>query len=232
MAGASAAATGGNMISSLGTALIQSQTAMTTNKTNIMYQDSIVNRGEHAFTDIGLPKAMYYGGNSITSPNTMFHLGGSNFYEGSGVNTNLPVFTSNPYQQYNHGGQPKYLGKGQASSRGISFQSGGFNSTTQGPVSPETGQTDRLGLGNGRYSAVPPPTLTYNSVGTQAGATSRDRFSQTTAPKNTYMRDSFAQVYPGNMMNRTENLYKGVPNPSYGFSASSAQFNKINPKFL
>lgn len=230
---ATAGATGGNMISSLGTAVIQSQTAEATNKANLGFQNSMVNRGEKSFTDIGLPKAMYYGGNSLTSPNQMFHLGGSNFYEGSGVNTNLPVFTTNPYSQFSHQGQPKYLSKGSASNIGRSTETGGVSSTSEGSSMPysSTGQTDRVGLGAGRYSAVPPPKTLYNSAGTQAAIDSNTRFTQTVPDKKVYVRDAYSYTQPGLMMSQT-NPYRMSPGPSFGFSTSSAQYLKINPKFL
>lgn len=163
MFAAIAASAGSNMISSLGTAGIQAGTAIQTNNTNLNFQNSVIDRGEKAFQQIGLPKAFYYAGNNITSPNTMIHLGGQNFYEQSGVNANLPYFNTSPYMQYNKAGTPKALGKTQASSSTI-----------------QQGQNDRMGLGNGRYgpyNAVPPGNI-YNSAGTQTGNSTRSYSTQ------------------------------------------------------
>lgn len=236
---ATAGATGGNMMSSLGSALIQSQTAMATNKANLMFQSSMVDRGEQSFKDIGLPTSMYWGGNSITSPNTMFHLGGSNFYEGSGVNTNLPVFTTSPYQQYNHAGQPsKYVNRGQASMSGTASQNGGF---VRGETSDSSGQTDRVGLGAGRYSAVPPPLTTYNSAGTSMTGMTKDKYSTTDSfiktrgwatqtgfnsrnfgtqvPPGFNMRSSNTQVWNDPMDTRVVS-FNQTPIPEFGSSTS------------
>lgn len=167
MAGA-AISGGSNMISSLGSAGIQSATALESNKQNIDFQNSVISRGEQAFEDIGLPKASFWSGSQFQQPNTMFHLGGSNFYEGSGVNANLPTFTTSPYPQYNHSGKPSTLSSanrnlGPRGNFGDESRPGlGFNSQQQ--TTPKSLDYSGFVRGETQYNAVPPGN-TYNTVG-------------------------------------------------------------------
>lgn len=170
MVGSQAASSASNLASSLGTAAIQSETARSVNTQNLNFQQSIVDRGEKSFTDLGLPKAMYWGGQSITSPNTLFHLGGQNFYEGSGVNSNLPVFNSNPYMQFNKAGKPSSIGGTRSTSRpGLGFsEPGNLGSTIPKSLASEAtraGSQYPNFVKGGVYNAVNPGS-TYTTVGT------------------------------------------------------------------
>lgn len=168
-------------------AIKQSNTAKETNQTNLDFQNSVIGRGEKAFTDVGLPRAMYYSGNSIASPNTLVHLGGQNFYEQSGVNANLPYIGVSPYTQYNHAGSVKPVNSTQMTSQGPATTKNNSNLMNVGQtfVKEVQGQTDRVGLGAGRYSSVPPPVLDYNSRSTQTGFSSRDQGVQASPPTRT-----------------------------------------------
>lgn len=231
MAVAALAAAAGSSLAtvgaSLGAAAIQSATAKSTNQTNLEFQKSLIDRGEKSFTDKGLPSFLYWGGQSATTPNSLIHLGGQNFYEQSGVNSNLPYFTGAPYSQWNHVGTSKIQqqrpspGSSQISS-GMPIRTGrtttSISSTREGTQSDPgrisftvgsntfSGQTDKKGLGAGRYSAVPPPTLSYNSVGVQVSPYMKSSYAQAT----TGSRDAFAQTggrFTNNKGIMTQNLY-------------------------
>lgn len=191
-AAAAAAMVGGSMLSagsqlgaSLGTAAMQSNTAKETNTQNINFQNSVISRGESSFTELGLPRAMYWNGNTLGSPNTLIHLGGTNFYESSGINANLPYFSASPYSQLSHYAKPS-LKQTSSTQNFVSSKpspSVSFNSKTQGVTinglgNLYSGQTDRVGLGAGRYSAVPPPQLTYNSVGVGTSTSTSSKYTQ------------------------------------------------------
>lgn len=191
MAAVAAALVGGSMLSSasqlgssLGTAAMQSKTARDTNTQNINFQKSVISQGESSFTELGLPRAMYWNGSTLGSANTLIHLGGTNFYESSGVNANLPYFSANPYSQLSHYARPNMKQTNQSFvSPNRPEPSVSFNSKTQGVTfnglgSMFSGQTDRTGLGAGRYSAVPPPQLTYNSVGVGTSTSTSSKFTQ------------------------------------------------------
>lgn len=221
MAAAIAAAVGGSIISaganaasSLGTAAIQSNTARETNDKNLAFSNSVIDRGEKAYQDVGLPKFMYYAGNPAVSPNTMFHLGGQNFYEGSGVNTNLPILTTSPYAQYNHGGKPGPIANKGATRPGTT---GMYNSTESGIAFESGGQLDRQGLGTGRYNNVPPPTLSYNSRDVQ------------TSPK--YFSDKGVNALP---QTRSTGMNTTIANPNImrgaGTQTSESSFRVISPR--
>lgn len=202
---AAAAAAGGSMISagaqlgsSLGTAKMQSDTAKETNTQNLDFQKSVINRGESSFTELGLPRAMYWNGNSLGSANTLIHLGGTNFYESSGINANLPYFSASPYSQLSHYSKPnmKQMNGPQNFVKSQSSPSVSFNSQSQGVTingleKASAGQTDRVGLGYGRYSAVPPPTLTYNSIGVGTSTATRTSYSQTNNNPYKYVRPGY-----------------------------------------
>lgn len=193
----------GNLASSLGAAGIQSATAQSINSKNIDFQNSVINRGVDSYKSVGLPEAMYWSNEKLTQPNTMFHLGGQNYAEGMGVNSNLPVFTTS-MQQYNKAGRAGPISstnrmQPQSSSKSMSKEVvvGASNGSTNMP-----GQNDRAGLGVGRYSAVPPPNLLYNSVGAQASTSSRNAFTQAGSQSQTrfsqtggsFTRNAFAQT--------------------------------------
>lgn len=215
MAAALAAAVGGSSISaasqlgaSLGTASIQSNTAMKTNTQNLDFQKSMIDRGESSYTEVGMPRYMFWGGNSSgvpSIPHTLIPLGGQNFYEQSGVNANLPYFTSSPYSQFTNSGTPN--------SR--SFQKNSMNNTpTPTPRQnfvPGLGQTDRTGLGAGRYSAVPPPTLTYNSVATGTNVSTYNKSIQN-SPRMMTSYSQTGQQFTQNKYVQTYNPYKWVSN--------------------
>lgn len=101
----------------LGAASIQAATSAGTNNAQINFQESLVDRGEKSFTNAGLPSFMYWGGNKSDQslPNTQYHVGGSNFSQAIGVNANLPIISTNPYQQAEHGAMPKNIGGNKAS---------------------------------------------------------------------------------------------------------------------
>lgn len=197
----SAAATVG---ATVGTAKAQTAQAQQSQTSQQNFQESIIDRGLQSYRDAGLPDFAYWSQGQYNGPNTLTSLGGSNFYEGSGVNANLPYFTS-PWTQYMHTGKP--LPQEQQQTQGKVRNTGTtLRTTSQGapnvPVTTgesnpgpsqlnsQTGQTDRLGLGNGRYNAVPPPTLTYNSVGVGTSYGARNVAAQAT----TSMRDRTVQT--------------------------------------
>lgn len=169
---------GATLGASLGAAQIQSDTAKYTQQKDQDFRLAMTQRGENSYVEAGLPKFMYYGGSS--GPNTKYQLNGNNFYEGSGVNSNLPYFSSStPYSQFLHGGKPDQ--KALSTRQENTVIHGG---TEQNPTS---GQTGRTGLGSGLYSAVPPPNLTYNSVGTGTNLRSTDKYTQAgSSTRNTY----------------------------------------------
>lgn len=192
-AAAAAAVLGGGLLSagsqlgaSLGTAAMQSNTAKETNTQNINFQKSVIDRGESSFTELGLPRAMYWNGNTLGSPNTLIHLGGTNFYESSGINANLPYFSANPYSQLSHYAKPnmKQMNSSQNFVRpnrpepSVSFNSQTQGVTINGLGGIYAGQNDRVGLGAGRYNAVPPPNLTYNSVGVGTSVSTSTKYAQ------------------------------------------------------
>lgn len=196
----------------------QSKTAVDTNTTNLNFQKSIIDRGEKSFTDIGLPSAMYWGGNTVRSPNTLVHLGGQNFYEQSGVNSNLPFIGSSPYTQYNHAGQPRTIGN---NSTNLATKQGGINSSSPGePIQfvRGSGQNDRLGLGAGRYSAVPPPA-SDNTRAVQATVGTRDQVVQSsphmvnsaTTMRGSLTRDAFTSYNPPRGMSFNSSSSASVP---------------------
>lgn len=97
MAGLIAAALGGSTISAvsqLGTAGIQTG-----------QQQSVIDQGLTAYRSAGIPDFMYFSGQQMHMPNTNVSLGGSNYYNTTGVNLNTPTIT-NDYQQYNKTGKP------------------------------------------------------------------------------------------------------------------------------
>lgn len=97
MAGLIAAALGGSTISAvsqLGSAAMQTG-----------QQQSVINQGVNSFKAAGMPEFMYFSGQQMHMPNTNVSLGGSNFYNTTGVNLNTPTI-SNEYQQYNKTGKP------------------------------------------------------------------------------------------------------------------------------
>lgn len=221
IAGGSALATVG---SSLGAAGIQAANQTSINEKNLAFQQqqfdyskSLVDRGVNSFKNAGLPEFMYWGGQNDASqiPSTLFHLGGSNFYEGMGVNSNLPYFTPSPYSQWMHTGQPKGAQQDPKSPSISSFgrnsgaSSGSISSNSSATDQSNTrsftvgnrtfsGQTDTKGLGNGRYNATPPPSLAYNSRGVGTNNSYRSFSSQTFNPT----RDFNTQTY-SNMGNFT-----------------------------
>lgn len=137
----------------------------------------------NAFTKYGLPEFMaYQSGNSGSIPTMKFSLGGGNYQQGGPVGSNLPVFTT-PYQQYLHQGTPN---------KQINFVRGQAGTA---------GQNDRVGLGAGRYAAVPPPNATYNSVGTQ--------FSPRTTSTETQATGTRTKLPNGGLIVRNSNLTFG-----------------------
>jgi len=97
MAGLIAAALGGSTISAvsqLGSAGIQTG-----------QQQSVINQGLTAYRQAGIPDFMYFSGQQMHMPNTNVSLGGSNYYNTTGVNLNTPTI-SNDFQQYNKTGKP------------------------------------------------------------------------------------------------------------------------------
>lgn len=168
---AGAAVSGGsNMVSSLGTAGMQGAIGLKMQQNEQNYNDSVINRAVQSFTKYGLPEFnAFQSGNSNQLPAMKFSLGGGNYQKGGPVGSNLPVFTT-PYQQYFHQGTPNKVTNNSPSAHfnrdanggdgAVSFNIGGRN---------YVGQGDRLGLGNGRYSAEPPPLHTYNSAASQTG---------------------------------------------------------------
>jgi len=153
--------------SSLGTAKIQSDTALKTQSISNEFQKSILDRGEKAFTDEGLPKFLYYSGTGPT-PNTLYHLGGNNFYEGSGVNSNLPYFTSSPYSQIFKAGRPQTNQTRDTLSPGLGYTSHFVKASTSSDqtVPKETEQMAQR-MQPGLYSSTGPPP-DYFTRGTQA----------------------------------------------------------------
>lgn len=192
--------------SSMGTAGMQTSQAEKSQQSQQSFQSSVLDRGEKAYTDAGLPKFMYYNNNAQNQgPNTLYHLGGSNFYEGTGVNSNLPFFSS-PYSQYMHGGKPlpsansgakPNKDQNQNSSSGpIAFENSGSQQQTIPKTIDDSGQSDRVGLGAGRYSAVPPPSTYSYNAGTQTsftGPNTKNASTQMYQPKILYGNSSRGQ---------------------------------------
>lgn len=153
------------------------------------FTTSLIERGENSFKESGLPTYLYYNGTG-PSPNTLYQVNGSNFQEVTGVNTNLPYYTTgNPLAQIYKAGRPSYNNRDtviQGSSTNNSF-------TPPSPLNRSGAQSDRAGLGYGRfvsggmlngnssYNAVPPPS--FNSAGTQTmGNTTRSIGTQNPGP--------------------------------------------------
>lgn len=174
-----AAQAAGNTVSGIATSGMQILGNTLNNAQQNRYNDTVINRAETAFTDSGLPRYMAYtSGNNGVAPTQKFQLQGGNFYSAGPVNSNLPLFT-NTLQQETHSASP----------RKVTNQSEGQSNSTwyvdlHGNV---TGQTDRMGLGNGRYSGaeIAPPRTLYNSAGSQAVTPTRSFSSQATTQMNT-----------------------------------------------
>lgn len=216
-----AAAVAGGLISagatvgaSLGAAKMQSNTAQSTNQTNLDFQRSMIDRGEKSFTDRGLPSFMYWGGNSNLGPSSLIHLGGQNFYEQSGINANLPYFNSSPWQQITHSGTPRTLGKNSAKPGNdeythqdfVNETGASFEQTSPKQYDPTSGQEDRMGLGHGRYVGFQPPQEYFDrrtqtdyvytqDAESQATTSMRDTKSGPPWPSNFY-RDASVQAQP------------------------------------
>lgn len=161
-----------NVGSSIGAAEIQSNTAKDINTQNLEFQKNVINSGLNSFRQVGLPDYLYWSGGIDSGPNTMFHLGGSNFYEGSGVNANLPVF-STPQQQWYHSGTPSMQKEGD----GTDF--------TQNPRLE--GTFNRAGLGY------------YSSNNTRYGMTEQDM--ELTPIRGNSSTQTYAAISPGNIYN-------------------------------
>jgi hypothetical protein len=166
---AGAAISGGsNMVSSLGTAGIQAGSGMIMQDKDQKYNDTVINRAVQSYTKYNLPEFnAFQSGNNNQMPATKFSLGGGNYFHGGPVGSNLPVFTT-PYQQYFHQGTPNKPPTPSPTARFNRSGNGGDGSVTFNIGGREfAGQNDRLGIGNGRYSATPPPLHSYNSVSSQ-----------------------------------------------------------------
>lgn len=109
--------------SSLGAAAMQRETTMESQQKSQNFQREMVSRGENAFEQSGLPKFMYYSGTD-NGPNTFTHLGGNNYAETTGVNSNLPYYSSSPFQQIYHGGKPNLSALN--NTRTVNFQRAGL----------------------------------------------------------------------------------------------------------
>lgn len=186
---------GGQLGSALGAATMQANSAKELQANQINYNLSQQQKALASFRQAGLPDYMYWsGGNNSQTPNSKFYVGGEDYIASSGINTNLPYYTSgHPYQQF--------LNMGRPSPKTNNFQS----ETTFSPPSQFNqtgGQTDRLGLGFGRYSsetqvkqpynAVPPPNSLYNSKQTQTTSPMFGNFATQTPQART--RTAFAQT--------------------------------------
>lgn len=206
----------GTLGASLGAASIQSNTSEDLNQKNLDFQQkqfdytkSLTTQGLQSYRDAGLPDFMYWSRSSMPQneyPNTSFHLGGSNFVEGLGVNSSLPYYTTSPYSQWSKAGKPQVQEQTPSpSSRQASVKLPSSNGQVNGNTSSSgsspsysfvsggnlfAGQNDKVGLGNGRYSAVEPPTLSYNSRGVGTTVNTRDFGVQ----GSTTQRTSFAQT--------------------------------------
>lgn len=167
--------------SSLGAAKMQADSAASLSQKNIDFQKSVIDRGEKSYSDAGLPKFAFWGGQSFNTPNTLSHLGGSNYASSYGVNANLPYY-STQVSQWSHLAKP--LPKGGTTSRAPTFTGARYDA--QSDSASLIGQNDRLGLGFGRYNTVAPPSsYSTNSAGmnTERIPTST-RYSQTGGSSN------------------------------------------------
>lgn len=180
---AGAAVSGGsNILSSLGTAGIQAGTGLKMQQNEQDYNDTVINRAVSSFTKYGLPEFnAFQSGNNNQMPSMKFSLGGANYYQGGPVGSNLPVFTT-PYQQYFHQGTPAKQKTPSPSAVFNRNANGGDGSVSfRFGNTSFAGQTDRAGLGTGRYANVPPPMnnmssqtgFAGNSIGVQANFNSR-----------------------------------------------------------
>nr|WPV63556.1 MAG: hypothetical protein [Wufeng shrew picorna-like virus 26] len=166
MAAAAAALLGGTTLSGAfnlgGQALQNSGNLNAVNSQNDFNRWAIQNR-EKAFTDLGLPSAYAYMGQTPQIPQTISRLSGYNWGR-TGINGNF------------------ISGKDTTMRQKMGFY-GPINGTSSGVIPNDNfpGQNDRLGLGNGRYSAVPPPIIDYNSRGTQTNPTFRTRIFRNSA---------------------------------------------------
>lgn len=162
-----AIASGASMYATSAASNTQSQTALKTTQMNIDYNKSVIQQGVQSFRNAGLPEFEYWSGGKISEPNTLYHLGGSNFYEGSGVNANLPLF-SNSAQQWTHFGRPNPPNEQPTTSRaGLGSARNeptvSYNARNQTATINTAGQSFQPA-----YNRAPPPTIAYNSRGTQA----------------------------------------------------------------
>nr|QZZ63377.1 hypothetical protein [Leuven Picorna-like virus 12] len=192
MAALAAAALGGSLISagatvgsSIGTAALQEKNSTQLQQNDQKFQTSIINRGENSFTEAGLPKFLYWGGNNLNTslPNTQTHLGGTAFAQSYGVNSNLPYYSNNPIPQYMGTAKPRpstsqtaegnrnlQNSKVQPSRPGLGFVPA--STSTANTASAAQGGSIRMPGGNSAQIGSPEYQnslkLIYNSRGVQA----------------------------------------------------------------
>lgn len=163
MLAAGAVSGGSNMISSMGSAGIQQGASEKLQENDQNFSREMAGRAESSFTSVGLPKYMAYSGGAQTNtslPGSQFHLHGSNYFNAGLVGQSVP-FISTDYQTLTHTGKPE--NPNSPNSRPIRApQQSGMN---------YMGQFDRVGLGSGRYSSVPPPST--NNQGTNTNLNMR-----------------------------------------------------------
>lgn len=114
------------------------------------FTQSLVNQGVKSFTDAGLPSYMYYSGDNTKVPDSSYNLNGSNYQ------TVIHGFDRDPPEQKNNAQAVNKTVKPVGFVRGSENPPLGFVKSANGNMF--SGQTDRQGLGVGRYSAVGPPT--------------------------------------------------------------------------
>ncbi|AOC55073.1 ORF3 [Duwamo virus] len=145
--GATAAAGASNIVSSGLTAGLQIYGNSLNNSQQFAYNDSVISRAEHAFTDNGLPKYMAYQSNSGTTPTKMYQISGGNFYSAGPVNSNLPMYTTTAQQAF-HAAAPRPNARVGPGEPAIPNWGDIHNGMPMVPV----GQNNRQGLGFGRYN--------------------------------------------------------------------------------
>lgn len=158
---------GSNILSSLGTAGIQSATSVGLQSSEQSFNQNVMSRAENAFTSVGLPKYMAYGGSDDTHlPGQQFQLRGGNFYSAGLVGQNVP-FLSTSYQALTHTGRPNVtnppnnaLGKNNEMGIASSSRPGlGYVNFVKGSDSTMPGTSRQPP----RISMINNPVGTYNS---------------------------------------------------------------------